>query len=126
MAKLSQSIAVTVPLVNEDDFISGAIPVPKAFQYDIRADLTLDTGTVTGGIDIKVISVDTDDFYPLDGDVRVMEIPVEELSSGGTVKFAKGITSVAGISNVKIAVENNSGVSITAGTIKFGYANGNF
>lgn len=118
-------ITVTTPLESEDTFTSAAIAVPKAIQYDLRADITLDTGTPVGDIVLKVVSVDTNDYLPLDGSIRIVTIPVSELSSGGTVHFAAGIDRIAAISSAKVIVENNCGVDITAATIKFAYVNGN-
>lgn len=121
LAKATSEITITGPIADEGTFTSDLINVPRAMQYDVAVALLMDSGTPTGDITLEIVSVNgANDYLPVDtNSPRIMTIPSSAITASTTIRYAFGVDRVAGILNMKIKLTNDSGISITSGTIYF-------
>jgi hypothetical protein len=113
----------TLPLSTGGTAISDLVNTPRDIQFDVQIELTLAAGTISGNITVELISVNSsgDEFLPADSDDnRTITLLSEDLTADSTVYFAKGIDRVAGVSNLKFKITNDSGVTISSGEITLG------
>jgi len=124
MVKNTSTVAVATPIASAAAaVVSAVVNTPRDIQYDVKLTMTLGAGTITGGITLELVSYGSDaaDYYPADSDDnRTIAILSDALTASTTINVAKGIDRVAGMSNIKFALTNNSGVSITAASIEVG------
>ena len=124
MVKNSSIVAVATPIENAAAaVVSALVNTPRDIQYDVRLTMLLAAGTISGGITLELISVGSDatEYYPADSDDnRTIALLSDALTASTTISVSKGIDRVAGIDNMKFALTNNSGVSITTASIEVG------
>ena len=118
MIKDTQTVSISTPIADEGTETTAVINIPRALALDVQAKLVLDTGTISGNIVVEVITTDgTNDYLPAeDDDNRTITILSDKLTASSTVYYSKGVDRIAGASNIKLKITNNSGVSLTTGT----------
>lgn len=126
MVKNTSTISTfTTPIANGSSDTCDLVNTPRDIQYDVKINLVLASGTVSGSVVVELISVDSsgNEYPPADSeDNRTITILSDQLEADGATNnyFAKGIDRVAGLNNLKFKITNDSGVAIDTAEIILG------